>query len=99
LQAPGPRSGRWLNLARYLRDPIGSLTALAREYGDVVHVPLGPSDLYLVNDPELIRDVLVTHHRSFHKSRAYEEAKRILGSGLLTSEDELHRRQRRLLQP
>jgi cytochrome P450 len=96
---PGPGSGRWVNLARYLRDPIGSLTALAREYGDVVHFPLGPNELYLVSDPELIRDVLVTHHRSFHKSRAYEEAKRVLGNGLLTSEDGLHRRQRRLLQP
>jgi cytochrome P450 len=99
LKAPGPSSGRWLNLVRYLRDPIGSLTELARRYGDVVHVPLGPNELYLVNDPELIRDVLVTHHRRFHKSRAYEEAKRVLGSGLLTSEDELQRRQRRLLQP
>jgi cytochrome P450 len=62
-------------------------------------VPLGPNELYLVNDPELIRDVLVTHHRRFHKSRAYEEAKRVLGNGLITSEDDLHRRQRRLLQP
>src|SRR5207249_7275304 len=80
-------------------DPIGALTALARTYGDVARVPLGPHQLYLVNHPELIRDVLVTNHRSFHKSRAYEEARRLLGNGLLTSEDELHRRQRRLLQP
>jgi len=96
---PGPSSGRWANLARYLRDPIGALTSFAREYGDVVHVPLGPNELYLVSDPDLVRDVLVTRHRSFHKSRAYEEAKRLLGNGLLTSEDGLHRRQRRLLQP
>jgi cytochrome P450 len=96
---PGPSSGRWANLARYLRDPIAALTSFAREYGDVVHVPLGPNELYLVSDPDLVRDVLVTRHRSFHKSRAYEEAKRLLGNGLLTSEDGLHRRQRRLLQP
>jgi cytochrome P450 len=43
--------------------------------------------------------VLVTEHRAFTKGRALHEAKRILGDGLLTSEDELHRRQRRLIQP
>ena len=49
--------------------------------------------------PEHVQRVLVSDHRSFTKGRALTEAKRILGEGLLTSEGELHRRQRRLLQP
>lgn len=67
--------------------------------GDVVTVRIGPQRLYLVSHPELIRDVLVTHGRSFMKGRALQQAKRILGNGLLTSEGELHLRQRRLIQP
>jgi cytochrome P450 len=53
----------------------------------------------LVSDPELVRDVLVTHDQSFMKGRGVEELKRLLGEGLLTSEGNLHRRQRRLIQP
>ena len=53
----------------------------------------------LLNHPDLIRDVLVTHNRNFRKGRGLERAKRLLGEGLLTSEGELHRRQRRLAQP
>jgi cytochrome P450 len=60
---------------------------------------MGPFDVYLVSDPELIREVLVTHHRRYLKGRGLQEAKRLLGEGLLTSEGEFHRRQRRLAQP
>jgi cytochrome P450 len=60
---------------------------------------MGPFDVYLVSDPELIREVLVTNHRRYHKGRGLQEAKRLLGDGLLTSEGDFHRRQRRLAQP
>src|SRR4029078_7011621 len=46
-----------------------------------------------------IRDVLVTNNRNFIKSRGLQMAKRFLGEGLLTSEGDFHRRQRRLAQP
>ena len=80
------------------RDPLGSLERLAAQ-GDVVHARLGPRRIVLVNHPELVKEVLVTHGRSFMKGRALQEAKRILGNGLLTSEGDLHLRQRRLIQP
>jgi cytochrome P450 len=60
---------------------------------------LGPQDIYLLNHPDYIRDVLVTHNRNFVKSRGLEMAKKFLGESLLTSEGEFHRRQRRLAQP
>ena len=81
------------------RDRLGFLTTLAGRYGDIARVPLGPETLYLFNHPDLIRDVLVTNHRNFHKGRGLERARVLLGSGLLTSEDEFHLRQRRLAQP
>jgi len=55
--------------------------------------------MYLLNHPDYIRDVLVTHNRNFVKSRGLQMAKRFLGESLLTSEGEFHRRQRRLAQP
>jgi len=99
-QPPGPR-GRLpvLNALRMGRDPLAFLSALARQYGDIARVPLGPETVYLFNHPDLVRDVLVTHHRSFHKGRGLERAKILLGEGLLTSEGEFHLRQRRLAQP
>jgi cytochrome P450 len=81
------------------RDPIPFFTGLARDYGDAVRFKVGPQVMILLNHPDLIRELLVAQHRSFHKSRVLQRAKVILGEGLLTSEEELHRRQRRLAQP
>ena len=81
------------------RDPLAFLAGIARTYGDIARVPLGPETLYLLNHPDLVRDVLVTNHRNFHKGRGLERAKLLLGEGLLTSEGDFHRRQRRLAQP
>jgi len=96
---PGPRRlVPALDALRMGRDPLAFLSALAR-YGDVARVPLGSETLYLLNHPDLVRDVLVTNHRNFHKGRGLERAKLLLGEGLLTSEADFHLRQRRLAQP
>ncbi|GIV90451.1 MAG: cytochrome P450 [Chloroflexus sp.] len=86
------------NLQRLRRDPLTLLAELA-DRGDLVPFRAGPQEMLLVNHPSLIRDVLVTHNRAFVKGRVLERAKRLLGEGLLTSEGELHLRQRRLIQP
>jgi len=72
---------------------------MAREYGDVVYIPLGRQHIYCISHPDAIRDVLVTQQNKFKKSRMLERARVLLGDGLLTSEGEHHRRQRRLVQP
>ncbi|HKV38948.1 MAG TPA: cytochrome P450, partial [Blastocatellia bacterium] len=87
------------SLVRFKRDPLAFLTWLAREYGDVAHFKLGPNNIFALNNPNYIRDVLVTNNKAFKKSRGLQVAKRFLGEGLLTSETEFHRRQRRLVQP
>ena len=81
------------------RDPLKVLTRFAREYGDIVHFKLSGERVFLVNNPQHIRDVLVTHQRNFTKSRGLERAKKFLGDGLLTSEGATHLKHRRLLQP
>jgi cytochrome P450 len=81
------------------RDPLAFFTNLARTYGDIVAYRLGGERLLFVNQPQHIKDVLVTHNRNFTKGRALQRTKRLLGEGLLTSEGATHLRQRRLMQP
>ena len=99
-QPPGPPRGLFSTfIYRPGRDPLVYFTNLARTYGDVVFVRMGGERVYLVNDPALVRDVLITHQRNFTKGRGLQRAKRLLGEGLLTSEGAVHVRQRRLMQP
>jgi cytochrome P450 len=86
-------------LPEFRRDPAGFLEKMARQYGDVVYIPLGRQHIYCVSHPDAIRDVLITHQNKFKKSRMLERARVLLGDGLLTSEGGHHRRQRRLVQP
>lgn len=96
---PGPKERFPMQFVlRFGADRLGFLQEMAA-YGDIAHMETRGLHFYLINHPELIQDVLVTHHRSFIKSRALQVARRLLGDGLLTSEDDLHLRQRRLVQP
>jgi len=97
---PGPPPSFFRRLIyRPGRDPLVFFRSLAATYGDLVHVGLGGDHLYIVSDPQRIRDILVTDNARFMKGRGLERAKRLLGNGLLTSEGAAHRRHRRLLQP
>ncbi len=100
LRPPGPKGKPLVgSLLDFFHDMLGFLSKVAHEYGDIVYFRLGPRKAFLLNRPDLIKDVLVTHHRNFLKSRALERSKLVLGNGLLTSEGDLHLRQRRLIQP
>ena len=98
VRPPGPDLSRLAALRAFRKDPLGLLERLAA-YGDVVRIDVPGSAAYLLNHPDLVHEVLVTEHRSFHKGPTIQAAKMLLGESLLTSEDETHRRQRRLIQP
>jgi len=84
---------------------------MAHDYGDLVHLPIGPQHFYLLNHPEHIRDVLVTRQRNFVKAPKFLRGngrqgsprttllRLLLGEGLLTSNGDVHRHHRRLVQP
>ena len=82
----------------FRKNPTEFLTRLSK-LGDVSAFKVGKIPAYLVNHPDLIRDLLVTNHSKFIKGRALQRAKGLLGEGLLTSEKEFHLRQRRMIQP
>jgi cytochrome P450 len=97
---PGPRQRYPGEFALdTVRRPLALFGGLAREHGDIAGLEIAGQPVVLASHPDQIRDVLVTHGRTFHKGRGLERAKMLLGEGLLTSEDELHLRQRRLAQP
>ncbi|HEU4629586.1 MAG TPA: cytochrome P450 [Gemmatimonadaceae bacterium] len=81
------------------RDRLRLFQRMAAELGDVSRVTVAGQHVVLLNHPDLVRDVLVTHQRQFAKGRGLEQARRLLGNGLLTSEGDAHLRQRRLVQP
>lgn len=99
LQPPGPQSVLSLAFIRFRRNPLDFLQNLATRYGDLVGFKVLNRQMFFANHPDYIRDVLVNQNSKFAKGRALEKAKRILGSGLLTSEGALHHRQRRLVLP
>ena len=75
------------------------MVMLHRQYGDLVMFRILHRRAYLIADPQLIQEVLVTQNGNFTKSPVLKRAKALLGDGLLTSEEPLHLRQRRLTQP
>ncbi len=89
-----------LDLYRRLdRDPLGTLTDVAREAGDIVEFHAGPIRVLLLSGPDHIADVLVKQQRLFVKPRGPLVAARVLGKGLLTTEGPVWLRSRRMIQP
>jgi cytochrome P450 len=97
---PGP-AGRGLsgNLREFTEDRLGTLARWAREHGDVVSARFGPKRILFVNHPDIVEDVLVHQNRKFIKHYRLRQAKLTLGEGLLTSEGEIWRARRKLVQP
>jgi cytochrome P450 len=81
------------------RRPTDLLERVAAGSPTLAHFRLGREHAYLLGTPELIRELFLSHGRVAAKGRGLEQARAVLGRGLLTSEGELHRQQRRLIQP
>ena len=98
---PAPPFGSRLtgHLPQYSRDPLGFFTSCARDYGDFVPLRFGPIHAFAVHSPELIEQVLVTDHRKFTKGNLLRRNRMLFGNGLLVSEGDFWRRQRKLAQP
>lgn len=82
-----------------LRHPLELLTRLAKKYGDVVHFKAGPEEMFILNHPDDIRELLVVQHENFRKGEGVMLLDRMLGRGLITNDGPAHKRQRRLVQP
>jgi cytochrome P450 len=96
---PGPGVGvPGLNLARFLIDTPGFLLRLHRRYGDAVSFSLNGQLFLGMFAPEMVDAVLVRSSRSFVKGVGFERMRKVLGEGLLTNEQPIHLRHRRMMQ-
>jgi cytochrome P450 len=99
---PGPKGHPFLGVMRkYNRDGLAFVERCARDYGDVVRTRFLYVTAYFIFDPGLIEQVLVTDNRNYIKSASLRSPffQRMVGNGLVTSEGDFWRRQRRLAQP
>lgn len=94
---PGPDAPVALGI-----DPptLDTLRELRRRHGDIVAVaqPNG-RDAVFVNDPDVIRGILVRQHGRYRKGPGFERVKMLLGNGLIVSDGEIWRRSRTMIQP
>lgn len=104
---PAPRKGGVFGKLRYglnfFLDPMGFTGGRFQRYGDAYFV--GSEDgsepgLYVLRHPDHLEEVLVTKARSFYKGHsAFATLSQVLGDGLLNTDGDVWRRQRRLVQP
>lgn len=100
-EVPHLPSSRLLGHLTELRaDPLGLLLRARCERGDLVRVRMGPIRAYYASHPADVEHILVENHQSYSKeTRGYDTLEVFLGKGLVTSEGDLWRRQRRIAQP
>jgi cytochrome P450 len=100
---PPPRDGLVANaryFAGFLFDPIGFVGRRFEQYGDIYYAPSGGTGLYVIRHPDHLHEVLVTRASSFHKTHsAFARLSLVLGEGLLTTDGDTWKRQRRMVQP
>lgn len=98
---PVPRAAGSLPLLGHakplLRDNLGFITSL-RSYGPLVEIRV-PQPMIVVNDPALIRTMLVDLGPSLDKGRFFEKMGQLLGDSVVTASGAEHVRRRRQLQP
>lgn len=97
---PGPKGQPFVGHILHLGgDWFGYLRNCQRTYGDTFLLRFFRVPICVVCSPENIEQVLVTEYANFIKSRDYRAIGNVLGHGLLNSEGEFWRKQRKLMQP
>src|SRR5438552_12875370 len=94
--------GRWLRGATHYvrREPLRWIPTWFKEYGDIYLISSSLGRATMVGSPELARQVLVDRYPRYQrKSQAYAVLRILMGNGLVTSEGEFWRGQRKLAQP
>jgi len=97
---PGPRGlpyfGSYFDV---VSDRLGLFTDGRDRFGDLVRYRFGPFRFVVLHDPDAIHHVFVRHHARYVKSRSYDGLRLVMGNGLVTSEGDFWKRQRKLSQP
>lgn len=79
--------------------PRALLAGAARHPGELFALRFGPVAVPIVSEPDHLQEVLVDNAKDFEKAGMWESTRPLLGNGLVTSDGDFWRRQRRLMQP
>jgi cytochrome P450 len=95
---PGPSEGFDIGGSE---ESLERLRDYFARFGDVYRVfaPARGVYNYIINNPEDIKRVLLSNHRNYTKGEGMDRVKILLGNGIMTSEGDFWRRQRRMMQP
>jgi cytochrome P450 len=101
---PGPANWAALSklgdLGKTTEARLEALTHVAKTYGDMAHVHFLGRHYYLLNHPDLVKEVLVEKSAAFHKAAiSIKPERHAPPADQLATLREGHRRQRRLIQP
>jgi len=99
---PGPKGTRVMGVMReFNRDALGFIERMQRDYGDMVWTRFLYVPALFLYHPDEIEYVLTTNAKNFRKALTLRSNffQRLVGNGLLTSEGEEWKRQRRLSNP
>ncbi len=82
------------------KDPLKFVVEQSQKLGNFFTIPFyGIKNVFVTTNVEVIRQVMQSNQKNYRKSATYKQLKLALGNGLVTSEGEFWRRQRRMAQP
>src|ERR1700733_14019872 len=95
---PGPAEAFDLNGSE---ETLARLMEYFGRFGDLYRVfsPTRGVYNYVINHPDDVKQVLLSNHRNYTKGEGMDRVKILLGNGIMTSEGDFWRRQRRMMQP
>src|SRR3954463_4884590 len=82
-------------------DAIHRMAELFARHGDIYrfYSPARRAEMWVINHPDDVKRVLVSNHKNYTKGSGLDRVKILLGNGIMTSEGELWKRQRYMMQP
>jgi cytochrome P450 len=98
--APGPKGWPLIgSLPNMIGDRMTFIRGNFNRYGEIFRVRVPQREVYVLSNPDFIKHVLVDNAANYVKGNIFIKLHPFLGQGLFTSEGELWRKQRRLMQP
>jgi cytochrome P450 len=85
----------------FSEDALAQLARLIATHGDTfrIYSPALQRDLYVLSHPDQVKHILVTNHANYTKGTGFERVRMLLGNGIIVSDGELWRGQRKMIQP
>jgi cytochrome P450 len=98
VQPPGPGTGFDLGGTD---ESLAFMRDCFTQFGDTYRVfaPARGVYDYVINHPDDVKRVMLSNHRNYTKGGGMDRVKILLGNGIMTSEGDFWRRQRRMMQP